>query len=54
MMLFHFTFWCLLIVFIEKGYFSFLNIQADAPIDKEAQELDEDVVNEANRINSKS
>lgn len=54
MMLFHFSFWCFLLMCIEKGVFSFLNCKVDAPIDKDAEELDEDVVDEANRIDKKS
>lgn len=47
MMLFHLIFWTIILIFIEKGFFSFLNCKINTPIDKEAEELDKDVAEEA-------
>lgn len=53
-MVFHFIFWIFLLILIEKGVFSFLRMRYDAPMSKEAQELDEDVQREADRVAGKT
>jgi hypothetical protein len=40
-------FWTIILIVIEKGYLSFLNCKINSKIDKEAEELDKDVAEEA-------
>jgi ATP-binding cassette subfamily A (ABC1) protein 3 len=54
MMVFHFIFWIFLLILIEKGVFSCLRLRYDAPLSKEAQELDDDVQREADRVINKT
>lgn len=54
MMVFHFIFWTLLIVLVEKGVFNVLRMKTDNTVSQEALELDDDVKREVERVVNKS